>query len=199
MSIISLFSGSFCQAEAIVSLLLERTGFVRVADDEIVRRASELSGVTQEKLVRSLSAKPSVFSNFTGERERSIANLRYAVAERLLADEMVVEGFCSHLIPRTITHALQVCLIADMAARIDRAVSEQDLKRKEAGKLVRRRDEKAAAWVQAVAGSQDPWNPDLYDVLIPTDKTDLEAAIDLIANSLRKDVVQVTPSSKKAA
>jgi CheY-like chemotaxis protein len=199
MSIISLFSGSFCRADEVVPRLVEHTGYACVTDDEIVRRASELSGVSPEKLSRPFSVKTFVFNSFTGERERSISHLRYAVAERILEDQLVVDGFCSQLIPRSVTHALRICLIADMASRIDRAVSDEGLKPKDAGKLIRRLDEKRAAWVLAVTDSTDPWDPKLYDVLIPTDKTDLDAAVDLVLKSLAKDVVQPTPSSQQAA
>ena len=121
MSIIALFSGDFCQAEEVTQKLLGDTGYTHVPDDEIVARASELSGVAPDKLARPFSAKTSVFNTFTGERERSIAHLRYAVAERLRDDEVVIDGFCSQLVPRTLSHVLRVCLIADMPSRVERA------------------------------------------------------------------------------
>jgi len=198
MSIISLFSGSFCRAQEIASSLVEHTGYAHITDDEVVRRASELSGVSYEKLSRPLSVKTSVFNSFTGERERSISHLRYAVAERLLEDELLFDGLCSQLIPRSISHALRVCLIADMPSRVGRAAIEEGIRAKDASKLIRQQDEKRAAWVLAVANSTDPWDPALYDVLIPTDKIDLDAAVDLIVKNLTKDVVQPTPSSKLA-
>jgi CheY-like chemotaxis protein/cytidylate kinase len=199
MSIISLFSGSFCRAEEIVPILLERTGFVHVTDDEILLMASEHSGMSHEKLARPISAKTSVFNSFTGERERSVAQIRYAVAERLQDDGLVIEGFCSQLVPRSISHALRICLIADMTSRLDRAISDEGLKPKEAARLIRQQDEKKAAWVLAVANSTDPWDPNLYDVLIPTDKTDLDTIVNLVSQNLAKEVVQSTPSSKQAA
>ncbi len=199
MSTISLFSGRFCRAEEIVPILVERTGYELVTDDDIVRRASELSGVSCEKLSRPLSVKTSVFNSFTGERERSISHLRYAVAERFLEDGLVFDGFCSQLIPRSITHTLRVCLIADMTVRVDRAACDENLKSRDAGKLIRRSDEKRAAWVLAVTGSTDPWDPNLFDMLIPTDKIDLDATVNLVVQNLKKDVVQPTPSSKQAA
>ena len=199
MAIISLFSGSFCQAEEIVRGVAVRTGYAHLFDDEIVRAASESSGVASDKLARPLSAKASVFNSFTGERERSIAHLRCAVARRLLDDGLIVDGFCSQLIPRSISHVLRVCLIADMAARIDRAVSSEDRNAKDAAKLIRRQDEQRASWVLAVTGQNDPWNPSLYDVLIPTDKTTPGDAIALIEDSIAKDVVQPTPASRQAA
>ncbi len=199
MSIISVFSGTFCVAEEIVQRLLELTGTTRVSDDDIVRQASELSGMTEDKLARTLSAKTSVFNSFTGDRERSIAHLRYALAERVEDDRLCVEGFCSHLLPRTISHVLRVCLIADLPARMERARAGEGLSSSEANKLIRRQDEKRASWVQAVAGSEDPWAPSLYDVLIPTDKTGVDAASELIASNFAVDVVQTTPASAQAA
>lgn len=198
MSIISLFSGSFCRAEEIVPNLVERTGYEHVTDDDIVRQASEISGVSCEKLSRQFTMKASVFNSFTGERERSISHLRYAVAERLRNDGLLFDGFCSQLVPRSLSHALRVCLIADMTHRVERAASGDDLKPKDAAKLVRRLDEKSAAWVQAVMDATDPWDPDLYDVLVPTDKTELQAAVDLVVQNLAKEVVQPTPLSNQA-
>jgi hypothetical protein len=97
MAIISLFSGSFCQAEEIVRGVAERTGYAHIFDDEIVRTASEASGVASDKLARPLSAKASVFNSFTGERERSTAILRCAVAQRLLEEGLIVDGFCKQV------------------------------------------------------------------------------------------------------
>jgi len=198
MSIISLFSGSFCQADEIVQRLLGRTGYTHVPDDEIVRRASELSGVAAEKLARSFEPKTPVFSSFTGERERSIAYLRCAVADRLADDALLLDGLCSHLVPQSISHALRACLIADMPSRVNRAVAEEGIKAKDAGKLIHKLDQQKAAWVLTVRGTSDPWDPELYDLLIPTDKGNVKGAVDLVLQNLGKEVVQPTPGSRQA-
>jgi CheY-like chemotaxis protein len=199
MPIISLFSGSFCQAEEVVQQVLERTGYRHVPDDVIVGRASELSGVAPDKLARPFSAKTSVFKTFTGDRERSIAHLRYAVAEQLLDDSLVIDGFCSQLVPRSISHVLRVCLIAEMPSRVGRAAVEAGVKATEAAKSIHKLDEQKAAWVLAVKGSADPWDPELYDVLVPTDKSGLKNAVGLVIQNLANDVVQPTPASEQAA
>jgi CheY-like chemotaxis protein len=86
-----------------------------------------------------------------------------------------------------------------MPSRVGRAAVEGGIRAKEAGKLIHRLDEHKAAWVLAVMGSADPWDPELYDVLIPTDKTGLSAAVDLVTQNLAKNVVQPTAASKQAA
>ena len=88
--------------------------------------------------------------------------------------------------------------IADLPARVGRAAVEGSMRSKEAAKLIRQQDEKKSAWVQAVMGSADPWDPDHYDLLIPTDKTELHTAVDLVVQNLSKDVIQPTPSSNQA-
>jgi CheY-like chemotaxis protein/cytidylate kinase len=199
MSVISLFSGSFCAAEEVVDLVLDRTGLLRISDDDLVKRASEHSGMPKDKIARTLSAKTSVFNSFTGERERAIAQLRFAVAERLQEDTLLIDGLCTQLVPPTIGHVLRVCLISSLPARIERVTTENGLSEKEATRLIRRHDETRAAWVLEVTGSNDPWNPSLYDLLIPTDKSDPEAACELITANVAKDVVQPSPASRQAA
>ena len=132
-------------------------------------------------------------------RARTVySHLRYAVAARLSDDGLLVEGFCSQLIPRSISHALRVCLIADLPSRVKRAAVEGGLSAKDAGKQIRRMDEKKATWVLDVLGSTDPWGRDLYDLLIPTDKSEPKAVVDFVTENLAKEIVQPTPTSKLA-
>jgi len=199
MSIISLLSGRFCGAQEIVDRLVEATGFSRLSDDEIVASASASSGISADKLARPLAAKTSVFNSFTGERQRSIAHLRCALAQQLVADELIVDGLCSQLIPRSISHVMRVCLISDLTPRVERAAAREQIKPKDASKLIRRLDERVASWVSDATDSNDPWDPSLFDLLIPTDKTESDRAVELIMTNLAKDVVQTTAESRQAA
>jgi CheY-like chemotaxis protein len=199
MSIVSVFSGSYCRAEELVQRLLDRTGYHLVSDSDIVQRASQLSSMAGDKLARVFSAKSPVFNAFTRERERSVSALRYALAERLVGDDMVVDGYCSHLIPESMTHVLDVCLIADMKTRISTAATTEGLTEKDAARQIRKQDQDRAAWVMAVANAEDPWLSDLYDILIPTDKTVLEEAVETIAHSLERSILQPTSQSRRAA
>jgi len=198
MPIISLFSGTYCLGEKTVPVLLDRTGYKLVKDRDIVREASEHSPLSAEKLDRALSMRTSLFNSFTGEQERSVSQLRLTLAEKLSQDGLVVDGNCIHLIPRTVSHVLRVCLIADMSSRIDTAVSAESISRTDAAKLIRRQDESRAAWVMKTTGRADPWDPELYDLLIPTDKMSSDEALELITHNLAKEVVQLTPLAKQA-
>ena len=198
MSVITVFSGTYCREEAVVQGLASKTGFECVSDMEIVQKAGASSDLGESKIARAFSSKTSVFQKFTHEKERSIAYLKLALAQRLSKDGILVHGFVTHLIPKSITHVLRVCLIADIKSRVALALKDQGMSEKEAAKLIHRHDEDRAAWVQYLSDDRDPWSPALYDMVIPMDKTGLDDAISLIAKHASAELLKPSPASQKA-
>jgi CheY-like chemotaxis protein len=198
MSIISVVSGTYCHEDEVVRGVLDQTKLQPVTDRDLVVRAAENSGLSEAVVAKAFSAKRSVFNSFTRERERAVACLKVAVAETVARDGVVLDGFCSSLVPSTISHVLRVCLVADMASRIAAAKIADQLGQKAAAREIRRQDEDLAAWVLDHCGSADPWNASLYDIVLPTDKTPLSGAIRLIVESLANEAVQPTATSRQA-
>jgi two-component system response regulator CpxR len=198
MSVITVFSGTFCRKEVIIQKLVESTGYKLLTDRDIVSEASKFSGLAKNKIERAFTAKTSVFNKFTHERERSIAYLRFALAQTLSGDDFVISGFSGQLIPKEVGHALRVCVIAEMKSRVSTAIQDQGLLKNEAVKLIRKQDEDSASWGHTLFDNNDPWDASLYDIVIPSDKINTEDAIALIKESLAKDAVQPTDSSRKA-
>ena len=198
MSLISFFSGSHCNDQEVLQHLINRTGYRLVADEEVTTSASRLSGLGAGKIARAFGGKASVFNSFTHEKERSIAFLKLALAEMLPTDNLIISGHVSHLIPKKITHALRVCLIAELKFRIAAAARLPGVSKKEAGSIIRKQDETAALWVTAVTGSSDPWAASLYDILIPMDKATSAEAADIILNNFGQGAVRPTAESRQA-
>ena len=198
MSVITIFSGTFCKDEPVVKNVLSSTGYKLVTDNDIVAEASRLSGIPANKIMGAFSAKESVFNNFTREKEVSTAWLKLAVAERLSGDEILISGFTGRLIPKSISHVLRVCVIADMKFRTSHAAAEQKISEKEAVKLIHKQDEDRIAWISNLFKKNDPWDSSLYDLVIPMDKMDLEKAVSLIKDNAGKEVVKPTSRSRKA-
>jgi two-component system response regulator CpxR len=198
MSMITLFSGSYCNEQDVLRELVDRAGCRLIRDEDVVSSASSLSGLAANKIHKALSGKSSAFNTFTHEKERSITYLRLAMAEMLSSDGLLVAGFSGHLIPRKISHVLRICLVADLKSRTAAAALHVGMPAKEAANLVRKQDEEAALWVSTVAGSSDPWGAALYDILIPTDKVPVKEATDLIVRNLSRDVLQIAPQSQQA-
>jgi CheY-like chemotaxis protein len=198
MSIITIFSGSFCNENPIIEEVISRTGYKLITDNDVVAEASRLSGMEESKIVRAFSARTSVFNKFTNEKERSIAFLKLAVADMIPDDNILVTCFSGQLIPETVSHALRVCLIASLKHRIKAASKELGQSEKDAAKLVQRREEDCSVWIDLLFNQSDPWNANLYDIVIPADKMTLGDAAALIADNVAKDAVESTESSRQA-
>ena len=198
MPIISMFSSIFCNEEPIVKGLSKKTGFELVRDSDIVSEASRNSGIPVNKMERAFSSKTSVFNKFTHERECSIAHLKLALARVISNEDLIIEGFVSHLIPKELSHVLRICLIADMPSRISRATREQGLPENDAIRLIHKKDEERAVWVHTLLNVNDPWDATLYDILIPTDKMSTDEIVKLVEEKIENDAVQVTSHTKQA-
>ncbi len=198
MSVITIFSGTFCKEEPVVKNVLLSTGYKLVTDKDIVAEACRLSGVPANKIMKAFSSKESVFNNFTHEKEVSTAWLKLAVAEKLSDGELLISGFTGRLIPKSISHVLRVCIIADMKFRASNAAAEQKISEKDAVKLIHKQDEDRIAWISNLFNKNDPWDSSLYDLVIPMDKMDIEKAVSLIVDNAGKEVVKPTSRSKKA-
>jgi len=195
---ISVFYGDFCRADSVVREVFDRTGFRLTTDANILDAAAELSGIERRKLEKAFSSTTSVFNKFTHEKERALAFLRLAVAEALAEQNVLVSGYLAHLIPHEITHVLRVCLIAGLKTRVAIAAEERGLPEKEAAKTIAQLDEERASWVRSLRGIEDPWSPQLYDMVIPMDTTNVHEAATLIEEHARLPELETTAASRQA-
>ena len=198
MSIITIFSGSFCNENPIIEGVTSRTGYKLITDKDVVAEASRLSGMEESKISRAFSARTSVFNKFTNEKERSIAFLKLAVAGMIPDDNTLVTCFSGQLIPESVSHTLRVCLIASLKHRIKAASEELGKSEKDVARLVQQREEDCSVWINQLFNQSDPWDANLYDIVVPADKMTPEEAAILIADNAAKDVVKSTEGSRKA-
>ncbi len=198
MSVITIFSGNFCSADAVIRDVMDSTGYRLITDDRVTAQAAKTSGMAKDKVRRAFSAKTSVFNKFTHEKECSIACLRLALATELEKGPAVVHGFSSLLIPQTINHVLRVCIIAETPYRLEQAGVVQGLAEKDALKQIRARDADSAAWTEVLFSVKDPWNKSLYDMVLPMNRVNVAKAGALIEENLIKDAVRRTNASIQA-
>jgi hypothetical protein len=57
MSVITIFSGSFCSADAVIGDVIESTGYRKIDDNRVVDRAAALSGIPESKIRRAFSSR----------------------------------------------------------------------------------------------------------------------------------------------
>ncbi len=53
MSHITVFSGTFCKEDQVVQSVLDKTGSQLITDRDLIIKASEVSGLSQEKIERA--------------------------------------------------------------------------------------------------------------------------------------------------
>jgi len=197
MSIITVFTGKYCNEELAIKEILEKTGYKYLTDSDIAAKAGKLSDLPESKILKAFSAKVSVFNQFTHEKERSIAYLKLAVAETIIEDNLLINGFTSLLIPAGIAHVLKVCLISDMKYRLSIAGSS-GMSENEALKMLHKSDEDRISWTRSILEKDDPWDVSIYDMVLPTDKMNSKEIADLVKNTLDKDVLKTSADGKKA-
>jgi CheY-like chemotaxis protein len=197
MSVISVFNGLFCNEESVIQGVVAKTGFRLIQDRDVIAAAGKFSGIPDDRIARTFSAKASIFNPFTHEKERSLAYLKLAMAEILAQEKLLLAGFSCHLIPMSITHVLRVCLIADVSFRVNQAGASHTSE-KEALKLIRKSDEDRSVWTSTLRQESDPWEPGMYDMVIPMGKISGNGAIDLIVANIHKDVLSPTLASRES-
>ncbi len=198
MSIITIVEASFCNGNEVVKQVCEKGALNHLSEEQIIVRTAASSGMRDDKIKNALSAKTSIFNRFTHEKERAIAHLRLTLAEILREDQLLISGAASLLIPRRINHVLRVCLVADVAYRIKTATTSAALSEKQARQHIRKEEEDFHAWLQAINKGSDPWAPELYDILLPMDKTSVDDAVNLILQQAESDVVAKTGRTEAA-
>ncbi|WP_421901103.1 response regulator [Maridesulfovibrio sp.] len=199
MSDLFIFSGLFCQADAIVKRLIDDTDFKLVTDEDLVAEAASLGGMSEKAVAKAFSPKTSIFNKFSHEKERAVSWLRLALANKLADGKaLLVSGMVTQLLSQDISHVLKVCIIDDLPKRLDTARNESGLSEGEAEKEIQHSDEERTVWVREVTGNNDPWASSLYDMVIPADKTGVDESVALIKEQLGNSAVEVTEASKQA-
>jgi two-component system, OmpR family, response regulator CpxR len=195
MSLIAVFSGDHSSAEEIVQQVADRLSY-RVVARELLEEAAREFNVAEDKLARALTGSRGFFNTLTRELEKSLIYTRAALAQLLRTDEQIYHGPATHLIPEAISHVLRVGVVADQAHRIAQAQAA-GLGADEARSRARKNDEELAQWTQLIHSSE-PWDPDLYDILIPIPDTSVERAVELICASVEKEALKPTDRSIQA-
>jgi len=197
MSVVNLFSGVFCHAEEVVHGVASRLGYPVVRDEDLISQAAANGGIKAGALRRAMFGRPSIFNQFTHDKERAISRLKAAMAELLETEEMIFLGFGSLLIPRSIAHVLDVCLIAGIKGRAVRAARELGLSEKDALDQVHRDDETALRWVEYLHQTE-PWEPKLYDMRLSMDQLSVDEAVEQISDNASSPILQPSEASRQA-
>jgi len=197
MPSITIFTGACRYEEGVSFRVAEFLGFKLIDDQALISEASKRFQLPVNKFQNALAGKTSVFNKFTHEKERSIAYLKLLLADHLKKGNLVFCGFAGQLIPKNITNVLRVGIVPERKDRVRQAMKIQGVSEKDSLRFVRKENEKATLWTNSLF-QKDPWDAELYDIIIPMNKESIEDAVSLICEHVQKDIIKPTAASRKA-
>ncbi len=196
MTVVAVYSGSFCLAEQVIEELTPQ--FNQAIDDRMVmEKAADIYGVTLGKLQQTLQGGQSLFNALTHEKEKNIAYLKSVLAEILCEDNFIYHGQLFHLLPTDVSHILRVGMTGSAEFRVHNAMQRSGVSNREARNLIQSSDEEQEKWIQS-QGGMSPWSKDLFDILFPMHQLKIEEAAKIIVDNLGKKVLLTTAASKAA-
>jgi len=197
VAVLSLFSGTYCHAEEVTGKVAQRLGYESI-EDKLIEVTSGRFGISKDKLNKSIKGQATIFNKLTHERGKNVARLRLILAELIANDNCILHGYAAHLVPRTISHILKVCLIANHDYRVKEAVRENSVSEKEADSLIRKDDKERLEWTGYLF-NKTPYDESLYDLVIPMQSGDIDKAADEICNFALSDQLKTTERSLRQA
>ncbi len=197
MSVITFFSGSFCGADDIITAVVSRLEYEDVTE-RLFDETANSYGIDREKLTRAFYGPPPFFNKLTHDREKHLACLKLVLSEIIQQDNCIITGCAGHLIPRTISHILRVCVIANHDHRVAQAVAETGKSEKDATKLIHA-DDKRNFGCTTYLFNKTAYDESLYDVVVPTHDRSAAEAGDMVCDYSRRDAVKTTDRSRQSA
>jgi CheY-like chemotaxis protein len=91
---------------------------------------------------------------------------------------------------------LKVCLTADIKYRIDNAIKQKGISGKDAQNLIKELDQNLFNWTDFIYKT-NPWDANLYDIVIPAHQKSVEEMISMISVNMAKDVLEESTVSKQ--
>jgi cytidylate kinase len=163
------------------------------ADREIILNAAEQFGEGVAALEQLTEGKPSLWERFTETKRRYLAYVEAVIWELAARDNVVLVGRGATFVVRSLRHAVRVRVTAPEPLRARRLENEQGLT-PDAIDLVRQSDHERASRIRFLyrAAWDDPMH---YDVVLNTERLDVEACVELVAAHLRMPRFRPTPAS----
>ena len=184
MPIVTISRGSFSGGKAIAERLAQNLGFRCIDRDTIVERASA-GGVSQFDLIGALEKPPSLLDRFRHKKYIYLTLFQAALTEEVRTGRVVYHGNAGHLLLKGARPVLRVRIIAPLELRI--AMCRQRLKytAEEAVRYIHKMDHDRQKWTHFLYGV-DWGRPDLYDIVLNLERTDIEEACELLAGAVRR-------------
>jgi len=197
VAIVTVFSGSYCHGKEIAQKVTKQLGYKSI-EEKVLDITVEKYGSTKEKLLKSIKGQLTLFNAFTHDREKNFARLKLSLAELMVDDNILLYGYTGHLLPRTISHVLKTCIIANFDYRTKMAAHDEAISENEAEKIIHNDDSERLEWTSYLFEKR-PYDETLYDLIIPVHNITVNEAVESICKYAASEQVQSTSRSQNTA
>src|SRR5512144_634109 len=198
MPVITIARGTFGVATELAARLAAALGW-RVLSREDVYEAACSYGIDETGLgdLDFVDQRPpSLWPSFYDRRQRYLACFQAALLDAALDGDLVYVGHLAHLLLASYRRVLRVRLVAPERLRVALVARQRGWGRSQAASYVREVDQRRLRWSQFLYGV-DWRDPELYDLVLNTDKLRLETMTAAVTALAASEDMQATPYDRE--
>ena len=195
MAIITISRGSFSRGKEVAEKLAAKLGYECVSH-EILLEASKEFDIPEIKLTKALHDSPSIFNRFNHGKLRYMTYYKYALLKHCQNDNVVYHGLAGHYFLKDIPHVFKVRVLANIEDRIKELIDRDGISEHEAIDTIKKDDIERRKWGLQLYGI-DTWDSRLYDMIINIHKLQVDDAVNILCQAVKKPVFQTTEGSKR--
>ncbi len=184
MSLITISKSLGCGSGTIAEIVANELELEHY-DHQRLRQEAAKIGISSADLECLAEEAPSIFERILGKKTQLHNELMgYLVYELARRGNSIIIGCGSQRFMKRFNSVLKVLLCASECCRKEHLVDWHGLTEAEAEKMIRKCDRERKVYLRSI-GHSDSDNPSLYDVVIDTEKIDMEGAVDRILKTVK--------------
>lgn len=173
---------------------LARRRNYRFVRREILEEAARVAPLTEDELTRLVESPPGLWERLSLPARRHFYHVAARVLEYAQADNVVILGRWSTMLLRGVRHAVRVRVCAPLPLRVERLADRLRVSRSEAQAIAERYDQGVRARIRQFFDVE--WeDSDLYDLVINTERINLEMGCQLVEHLLDSHEFQADEAS----
>jgi len=190
MAIITISRGSYSKGKAVAEQVAARLGYSVISRD-LLLDASERYHIPEIKLIRAIHDAPGILERFSHSKQAYLAYIRAALTRRICENNIVYHGLAGHIMLKGISGVLKVRIIADLEMRVRSEMKRENISAQEARSLLIKDDQQRRGWAKSIHGV-DPWDSNLYDLVIRIDQLSVDDAVAIICQATESEGFRIT-------
>ncbi|HLD28874.1 MAG TPA: cytidylate kinase-like family protein, partial [bacterium] len=176
------------QGQAVANKVAEKLNYAYFGEDELLKAAGEMGFLSE---VQKLDEKgPPLLEKFFTEKPRIyLDRLQAVIYEVAKKGDAVFFGRGSQLLLHSFDCAFHVLVTGSLEKRVERITEEKHVGKEVAEKMVHQSDRDKRGFFR-FAFDEDWLNPQIYDLLLNTDKLGVDSAVKMIIDAAKSEEIK---------